>query len=53
MEAPNPNDRTGRAREKLWPAEKVEAKSGAKRAGRRYPNLIDNMQVAAKRNHKR
>ncbi|GAC1341587.1 MAG: hypothetical protein NVS2B9_11960 [Myxococcales bacterium] len=33
---------------KLTPAQKKEARASALRAGRKYPNLIDNMRVAAK-----
>lgn len=36
---------------KLTPEQKAEAKAAAERAGRRYPNLIDNMRVAAKKKH--
>jgi len=50
---PNPNKGAGKAHHKLSPDEKAEAKERAKRAGRRYPNLVDNMQVAAKRKRKR
>jgi hypothetical protein len=32
---------------KLSPAKKAKAKRSAKRAGRRYPNLVDNMRAAA------
>ena len=35
--------------EKLSPAEKAAAKENAKKAGRPYPKLIDNMMVTAKR----
>ena len=52
-ERPNPSKRSGKARTKLSTAEKEEAKIRAKRAGRRYPNLVDNMQVAAERNRKK
>ena len=31
---------------KLTPAQKAKAKAAAKKAGRRYPNLIDNMRAA-------
>ena len=34
------------AHKKLSPAQKRNAKSAAKRAGRPYPNLVDNMQAA-------
>jgi hypothetical protein len=33
---------------KLEPAKKAAAKAAAKKAGRKYPNLIDNMQAARK-----
>ena len=32
--------------EKLSPAQKASAKAAAKKAGRPYPNLIDNMNAA-------
>ena len=34
---------------KLTPAEKAAAKARAKKAGRPYPNLVDNMAEAKKR----
>lgn len=34
---------------KLTPAQKAAAKARAKKAGRRYPNLVDNMAVAKKK----
>jgi hypothetical protein len=34
---------------KLSPSEKQAAKRSAKRAGRPYPNLVDNMKVAARK----
>ncbi len=36
------------AQTKLTPAQIEEAKQRAEEAGRRYPNLVDNMYVAAK-----
>ncbi|MDB6075642.1 MAG: hypothetical protein JWO89_3282 [Verrucomicrobiaceae bacterium] len=33
---------------KLTPASKAKAKAAAKRAGRRYPSLVDNMNAAKK-----
>ncbi|MGJ4893064.1 DUF6321 domain-containing protein [Bradyrhizobium sp. HKCCYLRH3099] len=45
----NPRKRAGKASTHLTPAEKAKAKARAKRAGRRYPNLVDNMRVAAKK----
>lgn len=41
----NPRKRTKR----LSPKEKATAKARARRAGRAYPNLVDNMRVAAKK----
>lgn len=35
--------------EKLDSSEKAEAKARAKKAGRSYPNLVDNMAVAKKK----
>jgi len=34
------------ASQKLSPAKKASAKASAKRAGRPYPNLVDNMRAA-------
>jgi len=34
---------------KLTPAKKAAAKAMAKKAGRRYPNLVDNMRAARKK----
>jgi hypothetical protein len=42
---PNPNKKS----EKLSPAQKAKAKEAAKKAGRPYPNLIDNMNAAKKK----
>lgn len=33
----------------LTPAQKAQAKASAKKAGRPYPNLVDNMNAAKKR----
>jgi hypothetical protein len=41
---PNPKKKS----EKLTPAQKAEAKARAEKAGRPYPNLVDNMYVAKK-----
>ena len=46
---PNPRKRAGKASKHLSPAKKVAAKASAQRAGRPYPNLVDNMRMAAKR----
>jgi Domain of unknown function (DUF6321) len=45
----NPRKRAGKASKHLSPPEKSAAKACAKRAGRRYPNLVDNMRMAAKK----
>jgi hypothetical protein len=34
---------------KLTPAKKSQAKAMAKKAGRKYPNLVDNMRAARKK----
>ena len=34
---------------KLTPTQKAKAKAMAKKAGRKYPNLVDNMRVARKK----
>lgn len=43
----NPRKRAGKASTHLTPAQKSAAKARAKRAGRRYPNLVDNMRMAS------
>lgn len=43
---PNPRKRAGKASKHLTPAKKAAAKASAKRAGRPYPNLVDNMRMA-------
>ncbi|MDE5461921.1 hypothetical protein [Bradyrhizobium sp. CSS354] len=48
----NPRKRAGRASKHLTPAQKSAAKARARRAGRRYPNLVDNMRMAAKKTSK-
>ena len=37
----------GKKHQPLSPAQKKKAKDLAKKAGRKYPNLVDNMRVAA------
>jgi hypothetical protein len=44
----NPRKRAGKAAKHLTPAKKAAAKASAKRAGRQYPNLVDNMRMASK-----
>jgi hypothetical protein len=48
----NPRKRAGQATKHLTAAEKSAAKARAKRAGRHYPNLVDNMAAAAKKGAK-
>jgi Domain of unknown function (DUF6321) len=43
---PNPRKSAGKATKHLSPAKKAAAKASAKRAGRPYPNLVDNMRMA-------
>jgi len=45
---PNPKKAAGRSK-KLSASAKAAAKRSAKKAGRRYPNLVDNMRAAKKR----
>jgi hypothetical protein len=51
-ERSNPRKRAGKATKHLTTAEKSAAKARAKRAGRHYPNLVDNMAIAAKKGAK-
>lgn len=43
----NPREHAGKASKRLTSAKKAAAKVRAKRAGRPYPNLVDNMAVAS------
>lgn len=45
----NPKRADGRKTTHLTPSEKATARRSAKKAGRPYPNLVDNMRVAAKK----
>jgi hypothetical protein len=45
----NPRKRAGGKSKRLSPAEKSAAKARARRAGRRYPNLMDNMRMVARK----
>ena len=42
----------GSGKTKLTAAQKAKAKASARKAGRRYPNLVDNMRVAAEKKRK-
>jgi hypothetical protein len=48
-EKPNPRKRAGEKSKGLSPAKKSAAKARARRAGRRYPNLMDNMRMVARK----
>ena len=50
---PNPRKRVGKASKHLSTAKKSAAKARARRAGRPYPNLVDNMRMAAKKTKKK
>lgn len=45
---PNPRKQAGKQSKHLSPSKKRAAKTAARRAGRPYPNLVDNMRMAAK-----
>ena len=45
---PNPRKSAGKKTKHLTPAQKSTAKARARRAGRPYPNLVDNMRMASK-----
>lgn len=45
----NPKKKAGRKSTKLTGAQKAEARARARKAGRKYPNLVDNMAVARKK----
>lgn len=49
----NPRKRAGKAPKHLSPAKKKAAKASARRAGRPYPNLVDNMRMASKSKKKK
>ena len=49
----NPRKRAGKAAKHLSSAQKSAAKARAKRAGRHYPNLVDNMRMAVKKTTKK
>lgn len=44
----NPRKKAGKSSKTISPARKEAAKKRAKRAGRSYPNLVDNMWAASK-----
>ena len=48
-EKSNPKKKRGKASKKFSSSDKAAAKRSAKKAGRSYPNLVDNMRVASKK----
>ena len=50
---PNPHKRAGKKSRHLTSAQKSAAKARARRAGRPYPNLVDNMRMASKATKKK
>lgn len=49
-EGKNPKPKS--KRKSLTPSQKAAAKNRAKKAGRKYPNLVDNMAVSKKKKKK-
>src|SRR6185369_2112877 len=49
----NPRKRAGKKSKHLTSAQKSTAKARARRAGRPYPNLVDNMRMASKAKKKK
>jgi hypothetical protein len=45
----NPKKKVGKKSKRLSPKQKASAKRAAKKAGRRYPSLVDNMNAAKKK----
>jgi hypothetical protein len=45
----NPRKKAGKKSKKLSPAKKAAAKQSAKKAGRPYPSLVDNVRAASNR----
>ncbi len=45
----NPKEKSGKSATPLTPAKKASAKRAAQKAGRPYPNLVDNMNAAKKK----
>ena len=45
---PNPRQAAGKSPRKLTAAQRAEARARARKAGRKYPNLVDNMAVLRK-----
>ena len=49
----NPRKKAGKSSKVMTPAKKAVAKTRAKKAGRSYPNLVDNMWAASKKKKSR
>ena len=45
----NPRKKAGKGSQRLSPARTAAAKRSAKKAGRRYPNFVDNIRAASKK----
>lgn len=45
----NRRKKAGKKSKKLSPSQKASANRSAKKAGRRYPSLVDNMRAASKK----
>ena len=48
----NPKKTAGKKSKKLSPTQKSKAKKAARKGGRRYPSLIDNMNAARSKRRK-
>jgi hypothetical protein len=48
----NPTKKAGKKSKRLSPGQKSRAKASAKKAGRPYPSLVDNMNAAKKKKRK-
>ena len=49
----NPRKKSGKKSKRLSPAKKAKAQRAAKKVGRRYPSLVDNMNAANAKKLKR
>jgi hypothetical protein len=52
-ERENPRQAEGKESKHLSPTEKSQARRSAQEAGRRYPNLVDNLRVVNRRRSKK
>jgi hypothetical protein len=49
----NPRKKAGKKSKKLSPAQKAKARRSARKGGRRYPSLVDNMNAAKEKKRRR